>query len=429
MAERLIRVDRGVALLEVYDKDAPLPTPGHAPATYHRDGYLIAEALIARDGLLQYSDGTETWLEYRPREELVTAAASWAGTPITDEHPAKMVKAETWTEVAKGIHISAPEVIDVDGVAYLRADIMITSADLLKKIEKLRADGIPAELSIGFTTLVKPERGKFHGREYIAIQTVLLGNHTAVVKKGRAGPSCRILFDGAAVSIGDINMSEVNTTKKPKQDDEGAPADTVEITGPNGPAMVPTWVAAELEALQGMRAQQQAPAAAPPAPAAPAPPVAPAAPADATPPQPPAPRDPSASPPPNPEEEEDKKMDAKQRRQYERHAEKLGADDDKLDSMDDDALRRFIVAGSTSLSLEALEQVKGDSLDALTQDAIKKAKTSDKGDGEEPNTAPPKKQPEPRAPWGGQARGDGKPTPGPTPAVATFLQDQGYDVV
>lgn len=214
-------------------------SPGHAPAQRTREGYLQVDALIARDGLLRYSDGRDSWVEYRPREELEQAAATWLGKPVTDEHPDRMVDASTWSEVAKGVHMGAPSVEVYDGVAYLRARLQITDAELIKKIDEGQR-----ELSIGFTASVQPAPNGRHtdGTRCDAVQSGLVGNHTASVKKGRAGPVCRVLLDSAHSLCEAVTMD--------KKDEAGQPAEMVPVVGPDGmEVMLPTWVAAALGRL------------------------------------------------------------------------------------------------------------------------------------------------------------------------------------
>ena len=215
-------------------------SPGHAPARRTREGYLEVDALIARDGLLKYSDGRDSWTEYRPREELERAAASWTGKPVTDDHPDKMVDATTWASVAKGVHVGQPTLEVYDGVTYLRARLQITDADLIRKI-----DAGQRELSIGFTAAVEPVAGGQHsdGTRCDAVQMGLVGNHTASVRKGRAGPACRVLLDSAHSFC-----EELMTVKN---DEAGQPADMLPVLGPDGvEVLLPSWVVAALDKLK-----------------------------------------------------------------------------------------------------------------------------------------------------------------------------------
>jgi hypothetical protein len=434
---RLARIDYAVATIEIVDKDAPvLPTPGHAPARLTAEGYLLADALLARDGLLEYSDGKETWYEYRPRAELEAAAASWCLQPVTDKHPARMVDASTWSKVARGVCASVPTIVDLDGVAYMHAKLLITDGALIDRVQKQHDKGEPVQLSIGFTSVVIERAGEYAGTPFRFVQTEIVGNHEAIVDEGRAGPICRVLLDGKnapadAYEITDAPpdrescytheaMAEKPLTPnakpapaKPATDEAGSPDEMVEVPGPDGkPTQLPSWAAAavaKLRALEGGQPPAPAPAA-PPATMAPAPAPAPMANAmTATPPAPAAPAAPS---------EEDRKESLSEmirsRRKLERLAERVGVEAAKLDDADDD-LRRAVIA-------KRMPHVKCDKLDGAALVAFVDAIASEPAEAHKPAKAP--------SPW----RLDDKPT-GDKPAakndstnkaLAEYLASQGY---
>lgn len=400
-----------------------VPRPGYAPATRTPEGYLLVDALIARDGLLEYSDGTDSWIEYRPRAELEKAAASWTTTPVTDDHPQSMVDAETWATVARGVHMRAPSIEVHDGVTYLRAPLLITDAGLLKKITDGRR-----ELSIGFTSEVLPQEGTTTtGEKFDAVQTQLLGNHTAVVDQGRAGPACRLLMDAAVhLAAKDHAMSIKNqrpAAAGARADNLGQAVEQAPYKMPDGSeVMLPTAIVAMLERLamleagqtqgltEGVRAPapqppadptQGAPAAAPaittPAPMAAAPsiPVAPVAPvAPAVKPDAPPPAAAASAPAPAPEEEKEKekemdKIDSLEkrfdrRRKLERHAITCGLPVDKLDGATsderNDEIAREIVKARMPWMEEESKTLKGDALDILVATAVKMPRQSPRTD-------------------------------------------------
>lgn len=379
----------------------------NAPATITPEGYLLADAYLARDGLLKYSDGESSWLEYRPRAELERAAASWTNTPITDDHPFAMVTAETWTEVAKGVHVGVPTVVGplADGVSYLSARVLVTDA---ATIAKVRAHGGPRQLSIGFTSEVVPVPSGVanDGTRCDAVQTDLLGNHTALVPKGRAGPAVRILLDGATVLV-PSQEREMTLPKNtaPKRDEAGAPVDQVEVAGPGGEkAMVPTWVAALMQPATPM-----APPPIPPIPAAPPQPVP-----DAM--QAPAPAPIPGAPPAPSDEEKEKTMDAlakraRRRAKLERLAAKAGIKDEVIDACDDDdeLARKYL---AITLPHAPAKSARGDALDALVATAAATPEPEPRTDA----ARHPWERPEPRA--------DAEPSDN-DPTVA-FLRAQGY---
>lgn len=232
MPVRQPRDDRGLAVLD-FAPGASL-APGVAPAvTDATTGFVRATAFLARDGLLVYGDGKETWKELRSREDLVEAAATFADVPLTDLHPADMVTTENADAVARGHVVGTPTVTEPDaaGISYLQADLLITSKDLLAKIK----DGMH-ELSIGFWAhIVDAPEGT--GARFA--QVSLIGNHVSGVPKGRAGPNCRVFLDAHRVDM--------------------EPTDTTDYPLPDGSIVqIPTPVAALISQLQGVVAELQA---------------------------------------------------------------------------------------------------------------------------------------------------------------------------
>jgi hypothetical protein len=318
------------------------PTPAQSTAIRTPEGYLIADAYLARDGLLRYSDGARTWVEYRPRAELERLAGQGSHCPVTDDHPELMVTADTWREAARGHLLSAPTVEVVDGVAYLRGRVLVADAELIKEI-----DGGKNQLSFGFRTLVVPAPNGVapDGTRCDAVQTDLELNHYAVVDRGRAGPEVKLLMDGSAWLVPmELHMKTKQAETASKKDELGAPVDAVEYMAPDGtPIMLPTWVVAQLEQAKAAMA--------------PAPPAAPAAPADApeepkpAPAPAPAPPAPTPEPPragagnPAPDDEEKDKKDSlrelvRRRSRLERLAASAGID--KFDAEDDELSREYI---------------------------------------------------------------------------------------
>jgi hypothetical protein len=381
MIQRLDRIDRYVARLVIVDAThgpAPEPEPGTMRATMTDEGYLLAEGYTARDGLLEYSDGTDTWTEYRPRSELIAAAASWKVAPLTDDHPTAMVDATTWVKVARGVAVDDATVTDPNlaGISFLRQRLLFTDAALIKRIQ----DGSQAELSIGFTSLVVPTQDGVapDGTPAHAVQTEMVGNHVAAVSEGRAGPQVRVLLDGAAQTVYNVKdfMPMPIRTPKPgaRADEAGGPVEAVEITGPDGVAVsVPTWVAAMLQELQQLRAQSAPvappadPMAAPVAPPVADAPVPPPAPAPAAA---PAPEDePEDSKDKSDEEKDDPSMDSaavqtlvRRRARLERLALTAGVDPVHFDSADDVLAKAYVA--------QRIPTAKLDSLTALQLDAL-----------------------------------------------------------
>jgi len=159
-----------------------------------KDGYLTCAPRVARTGIQLYR-GRELGVAdkdivriYRDEKEVFNtdSLASFAGKPITDNHPPKMVDASNWKKYSAGNHGS-----DVlrDG-EYVRVPTVISDKALISKVKAGKV-----QLSAGYgceidwTPGTTPTGEAFDGR-----QTGIRINHTAVVDAARGGK---------ALSIGD----------------------------------------------------------------------------------------------------------------------------------------------------------------------------------------------------------------------------------
>ena len=350
------------------------------------EGYLEVDAYLARDGLLRYSDGASSWLEYRPAAELEAAAATWANQPVTDDHPPGMLTAANVSTYARGHVIGTPTIEVRDGVTYLRGRLRITDAGLRDKILAGRR-----ELSIGFVADVVPQRGVWAGDRYDAVQTSLVGNHVASVDRGRAGPECRVMLDSAQVPIACYDPPRMADVKSPRviklppgtkmdkltawcahlsktlrADEVGLPTTMAKLVGPDGTEVeVPTWVAALVaEALDAHKAAQAAEPAAPPEP-----PEAEAMTEAETDPA----ADPAAKPKPKPEDET-MTPDAiaalvRKRGRLERLAQSAGVPSAVIDSADDVTLSRAIVCARMPAAKALADSASGERLESLVEAA------------------------------------------------------------
>jgi hypothetical protein len=328
----MLRLERRDRIGRIVLTDAPPSAAQPATAKRTPEGYLQVRGLLARDGCLEYSDGKDTWNELRPTEELKRGAPTFAGKPLTDDHPNTMVDSSTWRDVARGsIGDSVGLHTGPTGVQYLSATLLVHDAEAIEAIENGKV-----ELSIGFTATVIDAPGEYGGMPYAKVQTLIEGNHVSLVDEGRAGPECRVLLDGAACTTSPIQdsaqrdatprpalrrnatqhggspMGQQVDPKKPKgkaapaRKDTGMPVEETEIMGPLGePVSVPTWLAAAWEKLKGIEAGMPAPAMAAPAPEAAAVVAPDAQPAPEVTVQQPGPAAAPAAMPPKPEEDKD----------------------------------------------------------------------------------------------------------------------------
>jgi hypothetical protein len=155
------------------------------------EGFLLCEGVaIARTGQQVYSN-MELPLEPgvdgrivvdRVPEEVFReeTMASFEGKPVTVEHPNDFVSPDTWKKLAVGVvqNVRQGEGIDDE---FLMADLLITDKDAIKYVNK----ELP-ELSCGYDSdYEQPQAGR-------GIQRNIVGNHVALVERGRAGPRCAI---------------------------------------------------------------------------------------------------------------------------------------------------------------------------------------------------------------------------------------------
>lgn len=102
--------------------------------------------------------------------------ASFEGKPVTDGHPEEFASLENFKQVscghAQNVHQSGDLMI---------ADLVITDKKLIEKI----LSGQAQEISNGYDSEIEERGGEF-------FQTHFIGNHVAVVERGRCGKLCSI---------------------------------------------------------------------------------------------------------------------------------------------------------------------------------------------------------------------------------------------
>ncbi len=168
------------------------------------------EAAVARTGVLEYSDGTRTWREYRPAEEVFAedSVATLRGAVVTDDHPEKLVTPETFKAVTCGNAEGAPR---RDGNLVV-TDLMVQDAALCELVKA----GARKEVSCGYTCEVEHSPGVTpEGEKYDAIQRQIRHNHIALLPpgEGRSGPEVSLRLDGAAVQVRRIDAAKGQSMK------------------------------------------------------------------------------------------------------------------------------------------------------------------------------------------------------------------------
>lgn len=150
------------------------------------EGYLICyDVNIARIGTQEYF-GSELGVEdevvvvNRPPEEVFKPAtvASFEGKPFTNDHPFELLDVSNTSIYEKG-HVQNVRISD--DKTYIIADIMVKDAQTIADIENGKR-----ELSAGYNCdCIQDEDGNWY-------QCNIIGNHVALVDKGRAGNKVRI---------------------------------------------------------------------------------------------------------------------------------------------------------------------------------------------------------------------------------------------
>ncbi|WP_375187807.1 DUF2213 domain-containing protein [Sphingobium yanoikuyae] len=197
--------------------DAPRPLPG---------GYVAVRAKAARTGVYDYlasepsiADALPAGHSFKPtdvvkvlRDENTVfdqrSVHSFIGKPITDNHPSVAVTADNHRQLARGTIMGAKW----EEGGYLAFDLLLTDAEAIAKVnggKRELSNGYSAELEFGDFTA--PDGTKCHAR-----QKSIVGNHVALVDRGRAGSECAIK-DGFAVcdALPSNILDSLTKTEKP----------------------------------------------------------------------------------------------------------------------------------------------------------------------------------------------------------------------
>ena len=155
-------------------------------------GNMVASVLAARTGVQDYA-GYEVGkpdqarvVVYRPAEEVFSrdSMRSFAGAPVTIEHPAEPVNPSNWKDHAVG---EASEEIVRDGEA-VRVPFLLRDAAGIQAVEAGKR-----EISMGYECTLDWTPGTTaDGVAYDAVQRGIRINHLAIVDRARGGPTLRI---------------------------------------------------------------------------------------------------------------------------------------------------------------------------------------------------------------------------------------------
>lgn len=163
------------------------------------EGYLICKDVpIARVGTFLYGAGelgltdrpsTEGVPVKREAEELFApeSLASFEGKPVTNGHPDEFASIDNVRDLSCGHAQNVRREGDL-----MVADLVVTDKELIEKI----LSGEAHEISNGYDSDIEERGSEF-------FQTHFIGNHIAVVERGRCGDVCSISLKDKAMNLKD----------------------------------------------------------------------------------------------------------------------------------------------------------------------------------------------------------------------------------
>jgi hypothetical protein len=193
------------------------------------EGYLRADAIVARTGIQTYLDTDGRAVrEYRPESEVANpdSLATFGGQVVTDGHPKDRVDAANSRELQRGFTDSTV----VYDKGFVKVAITLTDAQVIDRAES----GNAVELSAGYSVDIDPTPGVTpNGESYDRVQRNIRVNHVAVVERGRAGPMAKLYLDSedTLIQIEDPTMPEEPATYTPDPsvvEPDPAPAAVIE---------------------------------------------------------------------------------------------------------------------------------------------------------------------------------------------------------
>jgi len=177
------------------------------------DGYLVADARIARTGIQNYlgwevgKPDMDQVRVYRPGSEVFSdeTLRSAAHRPVSNDHPDEHVASKNWRDYAVG---QSGDEVTGEGI-FIRVPLMVSDESAISDIEAGKQ-----ELSAGYTCDLDFTAGTTpSGEAYDAIQKNIRLNHVAIVHRGRAGSQVRI---GDASAWGAVPITNDQRPEKEK---------------------------------------------------------------------------------------------------------------------------------------------------------------------------------------------------------------------
>ena len=162
---------------------------------YTDEGFLVVPAKIARTGIMLYTAKElgrkdlppETAIRvYRDESEVFKPESmkSFENKSVTNGHPPVLVSADNYKLYNVGVCSSE---VTRNGI-YLETELTISDSETIRKVEKGKA-----EISNGYIAGIEWKEGvTADGENYDCRQINIIGNHIAIVEKGRAGSQCKL---------------------------------------------------------------------------------------------------------------------------------------------------------------------------------------------------------------------------------------------
>lgn len=193
------------------------------PARITKDGYFVADALVARANNIQEYYARELGLTdrkpndvvrvFRPEAEVFhkDALSSLAHRPITLDHPSNPVQSTNWKALAVG---DVGDEVVRDG-EFVRVPIKIMDAAAIDSVRTNRR-----EFSLGYVAEMVPQTGVHDGQPYDFVAKNFRYNHLAAVSAARGGAELRIIDERSLtpplekpamkIRIGDAEVDATN---------------------------------------------------------------------------------------------------------------------------------------------------------------------------------------------------------------------------
>ena len=175
------------------------------PPKYLADGRVRVDATISRTGVQVYHDHVGKEIrEYRPDSEVFSQASidSMQLVVVTDDHPPVFITDANRSQYERGTVL---ESVRRDG-DHLVAALLITDKALIEKMKRGKRD-----ISLGYACELEMTPGTApNGEKYDAVQRLIVGNHAAIVDRGRAG-TARARMDGLAIQIFETERTTMTT--------------------------------------------------------------------------------------------------------------------------------------------------------------------------------------------------------------------------